>query len=47
MGVRGMGEVQHDQERVGRPNIAFSRPILSEERRVQLRQDLALSPSPL
>jgi hypothetical protein len=46
MGVRGMGEVHHDQERVGRPNLAFSRPILSEKRRVQFRQDLALSPSP-
>jgi hypothetical protein len=34
MGVRGMGEVKHDQERVERPSLAFSRPILSKERRV-------------
>jgi hypothetical protein len=49
MGVRGMGELCHDRERVGRrvgrPSLAFSRPILSKERRVQFRQDIALSPS--
>jgi hypothetical protein len=44
-GVRGMGELHHDQERVGRPTLAFSRLILSEERHVQFRQDLARSPS--
>jgi hypothetical protein len=34
--ARGMGELNHDQERVGRPSLAFSRLVLSEERRVQL-----------
>jgi hypothetical protein len=38
-----MGELSHDQERVVRPSLAFSRPILSEERHVQFRQDLALT----
>jgi hypothetical protein len=41
MDDRGMGERHHVQERVGRPSLAFPRPILSEERRVQFRQDLA------
>jgi hypothetical protein len=40
-GARGMGESSHDQERVGRPRLALPRPMLSEERRVQLRQELA------
>jgi hypothetical protein len=31
MGTRGMGELNHDQERVGRPSLAFSRLVLSED----------------
>jgi hypothetical protein len=45
MGVRGMDELGQDRQRVVRPSLALSRPILSEERRVQFHQHLALSPS--
>jgi hypothetical protein len=44
-GARGMGELNHDRERVGRPNIALPRPILDEYRREQHDPILALSPS--
>ena len=41
--ARGMGELNHDQERVGRPSLAFSRLVLSEERRVQLFPPINIS----
>jgi hypothetical protein len=40
-----MGELDHDQRRVGRPSLAFSRPVLGEYRRCHCHLDLALSPS--
>ena len=45
MSARGMGELDHVWERVGRPSLAFVRPILSEQRREQHDPILALSPS--
>jgi hypothetical protein len=45
MGARGMGEVHHVQERVGRPSIALSRPVLSSKHCEQHDPFLALSPS--
>jgi hypothetical protein len=44
-GARGMGELNHDRERVGRPSLALPRPILSEEHCEQHDPILALSPS--
>ena len=44
-GVRGMGELNHDRERVGRPSLALSRPILSEEHCEQHDPIITLSPS--
>ena len=41
-GSRGMGEMGHDQERVGRPSLALPRPILAEYRRYY-EADLALN----
>ena len=41
--ARGMGELNHDQERVGRPSLTLPCPILGEYRRYHCRQDLALS----
>ena len=35
MGARGMGELDHDRERVGRPGLAFSRPKTSRKHREQ------------
>jgi hypothetical protein len=43
MGARGMCELEHDQERVGRPSLTLPCPILGEYRRYHCRQDLALS----
>jgi hypothetical protein len=35
IGGRGMSELGHDQERVGRPSLALPRPVLSEYHRDQ------------
>ena len=35
MGVRGISELDHNEGRVGRPSLAFSRPILSRKHREQ------------
>jgi hypothetical protein len=43
IGARGMGELDQEQERVGRPSLALPRLILGEYRRYHCRQDIALS----
>jgi hypothetical protein len=43
MSARGTGELDHVRERVGRPSLAFVRPILSEQRREQHAPILSLS----
>ena len=42
MGSRGMDELNHIQERVGRPSLALPRPILSRKHREQHDPVLAL-----
>jgi hypothetical protein len=44
IGARGMGELGHVQEQVGRPSLALPRPILSRQHREQ--HDPMLAPSP-